>query len=320
MTRIDAHAHIVSTSPAFAAAMADLKMVVVNIAITSGADGKHEYPADRYRRLADSQPDLYRWCTTINSPDGTRDYADREIEALDRDLACGAVACKIWKHIGMGHKNDAGHFIKLDVPDLGPIFSHLERAGMPLVLHVGDPPAAWQALSDCSVHSAYYREKPQWHMYRQPGAPSLTELLAARDRVLQRYLAKALDRFPNLAIDSSGCEKDLMPQERSRVRGFFQKYEGRILFGSDIVWQDDAVESAEHTDDMWKIVKRYRTKIEYSESDGPVSYRGISSQGLGLRGDCRQALFSDAAKHWLGLKQENGAKSGPLGQPGYQGM
>ena len=54
----------------------------------------------------------YAWCTTFDLPrPGEADYAGRAIAELDADFADGAVACKIWKNVGMELKDERGRYV-----------------------------------------------------------------------------------------------------------------------------------------------------------------------------------------------------------------
>jgi hypothetical protein len=99
-------------------------------------------------------------------------------------------------------------------------------------------------------------------MYLQPEMPSYEAQLAARDGMLERNkgiifvgahlaslewsvreLGAFLDRFPSAVVDMAARVGDLQYQtvkNRESVRSFFIKYQDRILYATDTMWQRDA--------------------------------------------------------------------------------
>lgn len=103
----------------------------------------------------------------------------------------------------------------------------------------------------------YFSEHPEYHMYLHPDYPSYEELLAARDRMLDkhpglRYVgchlgsmewdtdeqALFLDRYPNASLDMAARITHFKVQDRDKVRDFIIKYQDRLLYGTDIILRD----------------------------------------------------------------------------------
>jgi predicted TIM-barrel fold metal-dependent hydrolase len=114
-----------------------LDVRVLNIALGLDSDGKWRQPSDfgsmRFCELSRRRPDRFAWCTSFDLPRFTDpEYAERVIAELERDVADGAVACKVWKNVGMEVRDPHGNFVLLDHPILRPVFEHLERRRLPV--------------------------------------------------------------------------------------------------------------------------------------------------------------------------------------------
>jgi predicted TIM-barrel fold metal-dependent hydrolase len=269
MEKIDAHTHHPGDIPESAALLQELKLKLINIAIAvRSKDWRSEgvWGADRYRNLAHSHPDRYAWCTSFDLPNGKDpDYAERVIESLKKDLAAGAVACKFWKNIGLQVRTRSGGYMQADDVCLAPIFSYLQNAGVSVVIHAGDPQKYWEPLEEESGRYTYCGDLQPSSLDQRREIPTYGEILAARDRILMLYprlqvvgahlgsherdlagLAERLDRYPNFAVDTAARALDLAHHDRAVVRDFFAKYQGRIIWGTDLgAWRVQSGMSAE---------------------------------------------------------------------------
>jgi predicted TIM-barrel fold metal-dependent hydrolase len=121
---------------------------------------------------------------------------------------------------------------------------------MPVGIHVSDPVAFFRPTDRLNERYEELNNHPDWSFHGS-GFPSNEELLAARDRVFARHprtqfialhvgnfaenldhVGASLDRFPNMTIDIAARIGELGRQPRA-ARAFFEKYQDRILFGTD---------------------------------------------------------------------------------------
>ena len=202
---------------------------------------------------------IFHFATTLSMQGfGTPGWTERTIRALDDAFARGAVAVKVWKNIGMVATDAAGKRIFLDDPRFDGVMAHLERRGIPLIAHQAEPKNCWLPLDQMTTENdrSYFREHPEYYMYLHPEEPSYEALMAARDRFVARHprlafdgahmaslewsvdeLARFFDRYPNTVVDLAARMSNLQVQSNAdiaKVRGFFIKYQDRILYGTDL--------------------------------------------------------------------------------------
>ena len=320
MLRIDAHIHYVGDHDDCVALLERLDLKLLNISVAHGPDDPWRQRADAFRALAQRHPERYAWCTTFDEPDGTDDWAERTVAGLEADFAQGAIACKVWKNIGMSARKTSGEFLMVDDPVFDPIYAHLAQIGRTVIMHIGEPLACWQPLDESDPHYGYYSAHPEWHMYGRAGYPSHRELIDARDRVLAKHprlrvvgahlgsleydvkeVAARLDRYPNFAVDTSARTKDLVYQDQEAVRAFFKAYADRILFGTDIVIRDShqAMPEDERRAALARMLARYEREFAYYAGERKIEFAERTVSGLGLPAEVLTKLYAGNAARWI---------------------
>jgi hypothetical protein len=171
--------------------------------------------------------------------------------------------------------------VPLDDPRLCAAYREAGKLGMPVLVHVADPPFFW--TRDGGPWSYVHREVPGFdELIRQAGAicrcapdtqfvfPHLLFLAGALRRLarfLDQYnnawvdLAPGIYMYPALgAADADG--NPLSGEQYSASRSFFSKYETRILFGSDAFFLSPELELLPpHSLD--ENCKRYNTLLRF---------------------------------------------------------
>jgi predicted TIM-barrel fold metal-dependent hydrolase len=323
MTKVDAHIHVNGDTEACRALFERLDLKLFSVCVAHTSDDWRDERAI-YQSLTEAHPERYAWCTTFDLPDfgripGMRDYAERVIAELERDLAAGAIACKFWKNIGMEIRKPSGEFLMIDDPLFDPIFDYLTREGIPALMHLGEPLACWQPLDENRPHYGYYSQHPEWHMYTKPDYPSHQQIIDARDRMLARHpklrvvgahlgsleydvaeIAARLDRYPNFAVDTSARLNDLAIQDTKTVRQFLTAYAGRVLWGTDTVARDplSALPEAEQTARLARFESRFQREFTYYESEETFTVANREVRGLGLPADVLDQLYHESAAAW----------------------
>ena len=332
MTLFDAHAHLPGDHPAAERLLAELGVRVLNISLGMDAAGKwRESPmsgVDSYRRLSREAPQRFAWCTAFDPPSLDDlalpgEYTERTIEQLAAEFADGAVACKVWKNLGMEVRGPSGDYVMVDSPVLTPIFEFIERQDRVLILHTGEPRACWLPLDPRSPHYDYYSQHPQWHMYGRPDRPSHAELIASRDRVLERHpklrvvgahlgsleydvgeLELRLRTFKNFMVDTAERLLDLTLQPTERVRSFLESHANRVLYGSDLLFETafSAMTEAERNTALAQVRQVLEQEQDYYyRRRGMVQVRGKLVEALELSTPTQQLLFQGNARSCFGL-------------------
>jgi len=317
---IDAHIHYADDHPDFLAILEEFDLKLLNICFVKEVKVDWRDQADLYQQMASTMPDRFAWCTSFTLPNfKSADWADEAITALDADFANGAIACKVWKNVGMELRKPDGSFALPDDPIFDPVYEHLAASGKPLLTHIAEPIACWQPLTGDNPHMNYYRNNPEWHMYNRPEYPSHSELIAARDNLVAKHpslnvigahlgslefdvdeVAARLDKFPNFAVDMSARIIDLAIQPTDKVRNFFLRYADRVLFGTDVVMRErpSSMAFTNLTDAMHNLRKQYEMHFAFFNEGNDMMVRDRQTRGLKLPDDILQQFYRTTAQQW----------------------
>jgi predicted TIM-barrel fold metal-dependent hydrolase len=291
--KIDVHVHIFDDLPEWVEMLKRIDTKVVNICVGASQPGLMEMCEQRAEQLHRQYGDLVRFAATF---DLTRrqnpDYPHQVAVWLDSAFHSGAIMVKLWKEVGMSLKKPDGSFLMPDDPIFDPIYADLARQQRPLMTHMADPVDAWLPLDPRSPHYHYYLKNPEWHLYGKSGYPTLAEILAARDRVLERHpelimvaahlgsethdleqLAARFDRFPNLFADVAARTLELQRLPAETVRRFFIRFQDRLLYGtdSDKYTAGRLPTPAERTAFAESMERMYRQEYRYYAGQGEIT-------------------------------------------------
>ena len=252
LPKIDVHAHYRTDRPELAPTLAawNARVVLVNV---TGADREIERQWQDYLALRAAHPERFFLVATFDpfrfeEPD----FVPRVIAQLRAAIAAGAKGVKVWKDIGMELKDAQGRYVQIDHPRFQPIWDFLVEQQVPVLAHIAEPIAAWRPLDPANPHFNYYSANPRYHAYQHPEIPRHEEIIAARDRWLARNprlvvvgmhlgslehdvgeVAKRLDAYPNLVVETAARISDLATQPSERVRDFIIRYQDRVMWGTD---------------------------------------------------------------------------------------
>lgn len=257
--KIDAHVHLHGSLPELMKrARADgFRLLTINVNYSTFPP----LPEQRADALALKRqyPDRVAFAATFDAGDSQQpDWLARTERQLKDDLARGAVGVKVWKDIGMQHRDANGRTVMVDDARFTPIFLSLERQGVVVLGHQGEPRNAWLPLDEMTTRGdrQYFTDHPEYHMSAHPEWPSYEEQLAARDRLLLRHpnmkflalhlaslewsverIGDFLSRNPNASVDLAARLVHLKLQagaDRERVRQFFIRFQDRIIYATDL--------------------------------------------------------------------------------------
>ena len=251
------------------------------------------------------------------------DWLERNLAWLDSSFEKGAVAVKIWKNIGMSFRDKDSTLIMIDNPRFDPIFKMLAERKIPVLGHLGEPRNCWLPLEEMTTNNDrnYFRQNPQYHMYRHPDFPSYEDQIAARDRMLERNpelifvgahlgslewdvdaLGATFDKFPNMAVDMAARMGQLFYQthaHRDKVREFFIKYQDRLLYATDMGSSGTEAPEAlrQELHDTWFRDWRYFVTGDTLTSN----LVNEEFRGLQLPKEVVDKIYFRNAQKWLGV-------------------
>jgi hypothetical protein len=293
VSKIDIHTHFSSVQPIGLEAARTGRFRLFGIEVEKGNWEDVRQQHEIARTLHRAHPDFIAFAGTF-SMEGWDDpgWKDRVLKWLESCRAEGAVACKIWKNIGMEFRSRSGQLIMVDDPGLKPVFDFLESQRIPLFAHLAEPRNCWLPLDQMTTNNdrAYFQKNPKYHMYLHPEMPSYESQLAARDHMLEQHLhlrligchlasiewsvaelARWLERFPQAVVEMSARISQLQVQtiaDREKVRQFMIRYQDRILYGTDtnLGSNSDPTRRTADLDRMWRDDWRYLVSDEWMES------------------------------------------------------
>lgn len=209
------------------------------------------------KRLIDTfegqYPDrFYTFCNVDWSRATEPGFGEQAAAQLEESVRAGARGLKIFKNLGLRVKDASGKLMLPDDERLAPLWARAGELGVPVLIHVADPPALFEPLDRYNPAYLALKRRPEWHFHGPP-YPTFRELIEAGIRLMARHPdttfitahtgwysenlefvgEQMLDQLPNMYTDFSARIGTLGLQPHS-ARRFFIKYQDRILFGTDM--------------------------------------------------------------------------------------
>ena len=249
------------------------------------------------------------------------DYPKRQADEVVAAAKAGARGLKVLKTLGLYLREDvtAGKLIAVDDRRFDPMWEACAAMQIPVAIHVSDPLAFFTPTDRRNERYEELNNHPDWSFYG-PGFPTNDQLLAARDRVIARHpktqfvalhagnfaenlghVAERLSRYSNLHIDIAARIGELGRQPRASKR-FFDKYQDRIVFGTDAVPHGDQVPQQVFGDLLYQIYFRFlETDDEYFDyAPAKVPPQGRwRIYGLGLSDVVLKKVYAENARRLL---------------------
>ena len=102
------------------------------------------YDIDWQQGFVDRQreqfPEEFEYLTTFSMEGWDEpDWQEKTIAHLSDAFAKGAIGVKIWKSVGMVHRDKDGNFIMLDDPKFDPVIDFIDSQDKTLTAHIGEP-------------------------------------------------------------------------------------------------------------------------------------------------------------------------------------
>jgi predicted TIM-barrel fold metal-dependent hydrolase len=180
----------------------------------------------------------------------TEDFVPLMLNDLKVDIANGSRGIKLWKDFGLHFKKKNGERLKLNDPILDPLFQECSNAGLIISIHTGDPSAFFEPMDEKNERYEELLRRPEWHFPKEK-FPALDTVLNERDALFKKFpnlifialhfgeypnrlnlAEKMLSENPNVYVDIA-ARIDELGRQPYKARAFFQKFQDRILFGTD---------------------------------------------------------------------------------------
>lgn len=252
-----------------------------------------------------------------------RNYAREQAEDVERAHRLGARGLKVLKTLGLYLREQitSGPLIKIDDRRFDPMWEACAANAMPVAIHVSDPEAFFLPTDRFNERFEELNNHPDWSFHGRD-FPSNRQLLESRNRVFARhpktsfvalhvghnaedlsYVSECLDRHPNMYVEMGARVGELGRQPRA-ARRFFERYQDRILFGTDAVPHGTETPQQIFGEPLYEIYFRFlETEDEYFDyAPAPTPPQGRwRIYGIGLPEPILRKVYYDNAARLLGL-------------------
>jgi predicted TIM-barrel fold metal-dependent hydrolase len=307
---IDFHNHLDAQDPARVLRVMDACNVVrvVNITMRAGDEA-----LETMRRLHAAAPGRFHTIAWMDWRDlHEPGFFERSVERLERFVEHGACGLKIWKDLGLCLRDGDGTLLRVDDERLAPLFEKAGELGVFVMFHTADPDAFFLPIDRFNERYEELSAHPDWSFHGSHFSKG--ELLAQRNRAIARHprttfvgahvaeraediaeVGRWLEALPNLYVDVGARTAELGRQPYT-ARDFFLRHSDRILFGTDLVPEEE----------MYRLHFRFlETADEYFDYPSHASRQGRwQIYGLRLPDEALRRVYRDNALRLLGRRAD----------------
>jgi predicted TIM-barrel fold metal-dependent hydrolase len=240
-------------------------------------------------------------------------FPDWAASRLLAQKQAGAEGLKIWKGFGLHVRDQDDRLVGVDDPRLDPIWRTAGEIGFPVIIHVADPVAFFDAVDEHNERWEELGAHPDW-AFTSPPFPPFLEILGGLKSLVRRHpdtlfvgahvgcyaenlawVDQMLTECPNFYIDIAARLGELGRQPYS-ARKFLVQRQDRILFGSDLGPDLEAYRLA------YRFLETDDEYFSYSAGDVPTQGRWYV-HGLYLPDETLKKIYSENAGRVLGLRE-----------------
>ena len=253
---IDFHGHprdLVSTTEGLSALGAALDRLNVRAMVVAEAmSGEDVRRTAAAIRSSPQMRDRLRIFAGIDFNNVGPGWAQRAVTQLRADVEAGAVGVgELSKRLGLSYRKADGSRLRIDDPDLDPIWQECARLELPVFIHTADPQEFFKPTIDFTNERWLELSLFPQRRYPPDQFPSFEQLMKERDNLFRRHprttfvaahmgwhandlarLGKMLSEMPNVYTEVGAVLYDIGRQPWT-AHDFFIKYQDRILFGKD---------------------------------------------------------------------------------------
>ncbi len=184
-------------------------------------------------------------------------FGQKAARQLEADVKAGAIGLgEISKDFGLRYKKADGTRLRIDDPELDPIWETAGRLNIPVFIHTAEPQEFFQPIDLANerwLELALYADR----RYPEGQYPRFEQLIAERNRLFKKHpktrfiaahfgyhandlarMAALFDEMPNVYTETGAILAELGRQPRA-AHDFFMKYQDRIIFGKDSYQPDE---------------------------------------------------------------------------------
>lgn len=326
---IDFHTHITmgtgaagkikfDMDPVKCVSVMDPKNIRTMVNLTGGyGEGLRE----AVRNLSEAHPGRF---VVFTEPAWTKasepNYPKFQGDQIEDAHKAGAKGLKILKTLGLFlREQGSNQLVRIDDPRFDPMWEAAGALHMPVAIHISDPEAFFLPIDRFNERWEELHAHPTWS-FHGGDFPSNRELQEARRKVMRRhprtqfvclhtadsedlpYVSECLASHPNMSVDIAARIGELGRQPRMS-RKFFDKYQDRILFGTDAS-SDPATPQQIFGEPLYEIYYRFlETEDEYFDyAPAPVPPQGRwRISGIGLPEQVLRKVYRDNATRLMAL-------------------
>lgn len=251
-------------------------------------------------------------------------YPKLQADSIAESHRAGARGLKILKTLGLYLRENitSGKLVAIDDPRFDPMWDACGQLNMPVGIHISDPAAFFTPTDQYNERYEELHNHPDWSFYGGD-FPTNAQLIDARNRMIARHpktqfivlhvgnfaenlanVSENMDRFPNMTVEIGARIGELGRQPRT-ARRFFEKYQDRILFGTDATPHGDAFPQQLFGNKLYEIYWRFLETedeyFDYAPAEVPPQGRW-RIYGIGLPEQILRKVYHDNAARLLGLK------------------
>lgn len=325
---LDVHTHVDPTATRTVLALFDRRGIHTAINLSAGWEGSGLEEALEQQRVSNGR--IRPFCTLPWRATSDPRFVAESVRILERCRALGVRGLKIPKVLGLGARDLDGSRLRVDAARLDPIFAAVERLGMVVLIHSGDPKAFFDAPTPMNERWEELQAHPSWSFYG-PEFPSFSEILGEFERRVLRHrrvafigahfgndaeepdrVARLLEQAPRYFIDTSARVPEFGRHPSQRMRAFFERWQDRIVFGTDLGLGEDMGDwmlgSQGNSRTTQADVDRYFSATwRYYEASDPEWQNPTPIQGrwnihpIGLSRDILAKVYGGNAARLLGI-------------------
>jgi hypothetical protein len=191
------------------------------------------------------------------------------VQRIEKFHALGVRIVKFWaapRGIDYGREVGDPGLLRLDAPGRIDAMEAASALGMVFMTHVGDPDT-WFATkyADRSIYGTKAQQyEPLEILLERFTQPWIAAHMGGWPEDLE-FLTGLMQRHGNLYLDTSAAKwmvRELSGHDRAAIVAFLDRFNGRVMFGTDIVAADEHLVAGEKSLDVMKLASSPREAFE----------------------------------------------------------